>query len=150
MYNACPAVSSAWSRGSPPGTPWGLGPMGQPSGVTETRQVDAAPLGPPGSPHLEAPLRMLAGGYGSAVQRGRSSEPLALMTCLVGFVLCIQPDRGQGNLRWGAAGGEAAGRGRCELTASLPLGSGLQAFHLLSALPPFSRVSALPPEASHP
>lgn len=150
MYNACPAVSAAWSRGSPPGTPWGLGPKGQPSGLIETRQVDAAPLAPPGSPPSGGPTENARGGIWLCGPEGSVIRASCSGSVLWALRFASSLDGGQGNLRWGATGGEAAGRGRCELTASLPLGSGLQAFHLLSALPPFSRVSALPPGASHP
>lgn len=104
-------------------------------------------------PRPEAPLRVLV--RGRALQsRGVRHQSLLLQLHLVGFVLCIQP--GQGSGQFVVVGGSrrgALGRGRCELTASLPtphpsLSCTVKA--KLSALPPFSRVSAFPPGASHP
>lgn len=119
MYNTHPAVSSAWSRESPPRAHWGLGPEGQP-GEEELGRVDSAPLPP--DPPLGGPLRMLVRGYDSATQRDQSSEPLRPNP--VGFC-SASAWRGSGHVWMGAGRGEAAGPGRRELTTVLPIGHGL-------------------------
>lgn len=145
-----PSRESAWSRESSLGAPWGPGPEGQPGGVVETWQdglCPSVPLQRP-SPQPGISTENLSEGIWLC-----SPEPLAqVQSCGLcalhpawrGFGACYAGAGG-----WGASRGEAAGKGRCDLTPPLPpSGHGLQAFRLLSVPSPFSR-SLVPTAASH-